>query len=99
KQSLGEIVRRHEVFRTAFFKQKGKPTAIVSGPVDVSLPVTALNHLSAEEREREVLRLAEAEARQPFDLSKGRLLRAKLLRLDDHDHVFLMTTHHIVCDG
>ncbi|MCP4663891.1 MAG: non-ribosomal peptide synthetase, partial [bacterium] len=44
-------------------------------------------------------RLAAAEARQPFDLARGPLLRAALLRLSGDDHVALFTMHHIVSDG
>src|SRR5690606_20823796 len=44
-------------------------------------------------------RLATAEARAPFDLARGPLLRARLLRLTDVEHVFLLSMHHIVSDG
>ena len=43
--------------------------------------------------------IAGEEARRPFDLGRGPLLRARLLRLGDEDHVLLVTMHHIVSDG
>src|SRR5439155_26135923 len=46
-----------------------------------------------------VQRLATEEARRPFDLRRGPLLRARLLRLAEQDHVLLITMHHIVSDG
>ncbi|WP_244560166.1 condensation domain-containing protein, partial [Ensifer aridi] len=39
------------------------------------------------------------EARTPFDLARGPLIRGRLIRLADDDHVFLLTQHHIVSDG
>src|SRR6185295_17863208 len=44
-------------------------------------------------------RIAEGEARRPFDLEQGPLLRARLLRLSEEEHVLLVTMHHIVSDG
>ncbi|MBZ4414933.1 non-ribosomal peptide synthetase [Myxococcus sp. RHSTA-1-4] len=61
---------------------------------EAPLPVETL-----EELEREVVRRAEEEARRPFDLEKGPLLRARLLRLAPEEHVLLLMLHHIACDG
>ena len=99
EKSLSEIVRRHETLRTAFSNQKGQPAATVCAVEQVALPVIDLRHLPSEEREGEARRMAEAEARKPFDLAQGRLLRAKLFQLDLRDHLLLITTHHIVGDG
>jgi hypothetical protein len=63
------------------------------------MPVVELTELPAEQREAEARKLAAAEAQTPFHLSAGPLLRAKLLRLDEQEHVVLLTTHHIVSDG
>ncbi|MHC5721318.1 MAG: condensation domain-containing protein, partial [Nostoc sp.] len=43
--------------------------------------------------------LATEEAKKPFDLAQGPLVRATLLRLSKEEHVFLLTMHHIVSDG
>ncbi|HEY4424511.1 MAG TPA: amino acid adenylation domain-containing protein, partial [Pyrinomonadaceae bacterium] len=47
----------------------------------------------------EAQRIADAEARLPFDLERGPLLRVRLLRLSEEEHVLLVTMHHIVSDG
>jgi amino acid adenylation domain-containing protein len=99
QRSLNEIVRRHEVLRTTFRVKDGKPIQVIAPKPSVSLPVEDLTHLAEEEREAEALRLVQEEARQPFDLTEGPLLRARLLRLGDRDHVAAVTTHHIVSDG
>ncbi|HZF13330.1 MAG TPA: amino acid adenylation domain-containing protein [Thermoanaerobaculia bacterium] len=96
---LAEIVRRHEVLRTAFPVVDGHPVQQVAPPGPLPLPLADLAGLPAAAREREARRLAEAEAAAPFDLARGPLLRARLLRLGATDHLALFTLHHIVSDG
>ncbi|HEX8559883.1 MAG TPA: amino acid adenylation domain-containing protein, partial [Pyrinomonadaceae bacterium] len=98
-RTLDEVVRRHEVLRTTFAVIDGKPVQTVKPHAAAALAVTDLGALPEGEREGEARRLAEAEARKPFDLAAGPLLRAKLLRLADDEHVLLFTMHHIVSDG
>ncbi|MFL6286655.1 MAG: non-ribosomal peptide synthetase, partial [Pyrinomonadaceae bacterium] len=75
------------------------PRQVVEPASGIALPVTDLSHLAEAEREAEATRLAGEEARLPFDLSRGPLLRAQLLRLGEEEHVALLTMHHIVSDG
>ncbi|MFZ5918977.1 MAG: amino acid adenylation domain-containing protein [Chloroflexota bacterium] len=97
-QCLNEVVRRHEVLRTTFRTQDGRPAQVIAPEMHLSLPLTDLGHLPAEEREAEALRLAQEEAQRPFDLARGPLLRARLLRLEQQDHFVLLTMHHIAGD-
>ncbi|HEX8189579.1 MAG TPA: amino acid adenylation domain-containing protein, partial [Pyrinomonadaceae bacterium] len=99
RRTLQEIVRRHEALRTTFRMRKGGPVQVVAPALEAELPVVELGRLPEAEREAEAARLAAEEARQPFDLERGPLLRAKLLRLDEESHVALFTMHHIVADG
>ena len=99
EQSINEIVRRHEVLRTSFSMVEGEAVQIISPSLALALPIVELSHLPEVEREAEAQRVAEEEVRRPFDLGQGPLLRAKLVRLGDDDHVLLVTMHHIVSDG
>jgi acyl carrier protein len=99
RRTLTEIVRRHESLRTRFVEQDGLPVQIIEEAEEVLLPVVELTHLEEEEREAEARRMAAEEAREAFDLSRGPLLRARLLRLREEEHVALLTMHHIVSDG
>lgn len=99
EQSLKEIVRRHEALRTAFVTVEGQPLQAIMPSVTLALPVVDLRELSEVEREAKVLKLANEEAQQPFDLTQGSLLRAILLQLGEMDHVMLFTMHHIISDG
>ena len=97
-RSINEIVRRHEVLRTAFKAVGGEPMQVVLPELEVPLEVTDLRELDEAEREDEALRLADEEAARPFDLTRWPLLRTRLLKLGDQDHILLLTMHHIVCD-
>jgi hypothetical protein len=97
--ALQAIVSRHESLRTIFSYVDGSPVQVISEGTLAELPVNDLTQLPAAERETEARRLASEEARRPFDLSRGPLLRASLLRLAEEDHILLLTMHHIVSDG
>jgi hypothetical protein len=72
---------------------------VIHAPAPFRLEVTDLSALPAGEREAVAARLTYEEAQRPFDLARGPLLRAGLLRLAEDDHVLLMTMHHIISDG
>lgn len=99
RRAFGEVVRRHEILRTSFEVMNGQPVQIISDLASPSLPVLDLSILPADEREREVVRLATEDAQRPFDLSHAPLFRARLVRLEQDEHVLLLTMHHIICDG
>ena len=98
-RALDEVVRRHSVLRTTFgvVDQQSVQRVMVSRTLEV--PTVDLSGLPALVREAETGRLAGTEARRPFDLARGPLLRATLLRLGSAEHVGLFTLHHIVGDG
>ena len=99
KQSLDEIVRRHEALRTTFAIVDGRPVQIIAPTLTLALPIVDLQELPETEQEAEVQRLATNEAQRTFDLSHGPLVRATVLRLGENEHVGLLTMHHIVSDG
>lgn len=98
-ESLNELVRRHEILRTTFQEVNGEPAQVISPIAKVALPLISLRKLPAELRETEAQRLASAEARAPYSLSAGPLLRANLLQLNAHEYMLLFSMHHIVSDG
>jgi amino acid adenylation domain-containing protein len=98
-QSLAEVVRRHEALRTTFPSAGGRPAQSIRPSLDLEVSLVNLGGLPMEEREAEALRCAAEEARRPFDLAHGPLLRAGLVRLAEEEHLLLLTMHHIVSDG
>jgi len=97
--SLDEICSRHEALRTTFGTRDGEPVQIVGPPRPVPLIRVDLRELPPEAREADVTRLIVRESRRPFDLSRDLMLRATLVRLDDEEHVLVLTMHHIASDG
>jgi amino acid adenylation domain-containing protein/non-ribosomal peptide synthase protein (TIGR01720 family) len=99
RRGLEEIVRRHEILRTTFLARGGGPFQEIGDSCAVPLSIVDLEGLAPDEKESEIRRQAEKEPARPFDLARGPLLRASLLRLSERDHVFLITMHHILSDG
>ena len=99
EESLNEIVHRHEALRTVVQAVEGRPFQAVAPTLTLSLPVVDLSNLPEAEREEKSQGLATEEARRPFDLAKGPLLRATLLRLGEEEHLLLLVMHHIVFDA
>ena len=97
--TLNEIVRRHEVLRTTYQTIEGEARQVISTDAPFDLPVIDLRGMPREEREAEAARIGAEEARQPFDLRTGPVIRAKLLRLGDSQYTLLLTIHHISADG
>ncbi|HEX8146092.1 MAG TPA: amino acid adenylation domain-containing protein, partial [Pyrinomonadaceae bacterium] len=98
--SLGEVVRRHEALRTRIDTVEGRPVAAVEEDAELTL---ALEDLSGSEtagqREAAARQISLAEAALPFDFARAPLLRCRLLKLGDGDHVLILVMPHIVSDG
>jgi len=97
--TLDEIVRRHEVLRTVYRVLDEEPCQIIQPWEPVVLSLTDLSHCAEIERQTRIAELRHNEAVLPFDLSAGPMLRARLLRLGAHEHLLLLTLHHIAADG
>ena len=92
ERSINSIVERHENLRVRFAELEGEPYQIVEPQLHLALPVETASYVEVEAALRE-------EASLPFDLGRGPLLRLRLLRLGDDDHVLLLTFHHVVSDA
>jgi non-ribosomal peptide synthetase component F len=96
---FAELVRRHESLRTTFRERGGEPVQVVAPPGRWVLPLVDLAGLPEAARQAETQRLADREAAHAFDLERGPLLRATLLRLAAAEHALLLVMHHIISDG
>jgi amino acid adenylation domain-containing protein len=99
KRSFNEIVRRHEALRTTFDTVDGQPIQAIAPTLKLAIPVLDWQQVEANQREAEVLSLADDEAQQPFDLAKRPLIRITLVRLAETEYVALFTMHHIISDA
>ncbi|ELX07967.1 linear gramicidin synthase subunit C [Janthinobacterium sp. HH01] len=99
RRTVNEIVRRHEALRTSFASADGTPVQVIAPVLELALEAQDLSELPQAEREAKAQWLVQDEAQTPFDLSNGPLIRARLLRLSETEHIVLLTVHHIVSDG
>ena len=97
--SFQQLVQRHESLRTSFVSQQGTPLQVIAPSALLPLPLIDLQALPLAAREAQVRQLAEQEARRPFDLTSGPLLRLYLVRSGTQEHVLLLCLHHIISDG
>ena len=98
ERAFNQIIQRHEVLRTTFTVVEGQPAQVIKSSLQIEVPVIDLRHFPKPERDAEVDRLSFNEARWRFDLAVGPLFRVTLLRVEDNEHVMLVTPHHSVID-
>ena len=97
--ALRALMLRHEALRTRFPASDGAPIQSIASDADVVLRHIDLRALAHDARDAQMKRLVEDEAQRPFDLSRGPLLRALLIALDEDEHALAFVLHHIVSDG
>ncbi|SFD53417.1 non-ribosomal peptide synthetase [Streptomyces aidingensis] len=97
--AVAEVAGRHEVLFTFFEDGPDGPRQRVSPRRELPCPLTDLSGLGADRAREQAERLIEEDARRPFDLAAGPMLRARLLKLAGDLHWLQLTFHHIACDG
>ncbi len=99
ERSLDTIIARHESLRTTIPVLDGQPVQCVAPPQSVQLRVIDLKLSHAGRGEAVIAEQIRQEARRPFDLARGPLMRTSLLQFNVRDQLLLLTLHHIICDG
>ena len=98
QKSFDEVVRRHEILRTTIVLRGESAVQVIAPAQRGALPIVDLRSFPEEEKNNRADQLAFEQAREPFDMAKGPLLRAALLRLRDDKNTLLLTLHHIITD-
>jgi amino acid adenylation domain-containing protein len=93
--ALNDVVSRHDALR-ARFPANGESFEVAP---HLTLALGPLEAGSEAEAEALLANVVAREARTPFDLNRGPLVRATLVRLAPERHALVLTAHHIVCDG
>ncbi|MGI9072208.1 MAG: condensation domain-containing protein [Bryobacteraceae bacterium] len=100
ERSFTEVIRRHEAWRTTFDSIDGRPIQVIHpAPSGVAIPCIDLRGTPKSSREAEALRWAMPDARRPFDLKQGPLVRALLVTIDEKTHRLFLTMHQSIVDG
>jgi amino acid adenylation domain-containing protein/thioester reductase-like protein len=97
--ALDGVVERHEALRTTFAQVDGAPEQRIAPAQGSRCHLVEHDLAGGTEAPAELARLLAEEARTPFDLARGPLIRARLVRMAADDHVLAITIHHIVSDG
>jgi acyl-CoA synthetase (AMP-forming)/AMP-acid ligase II len=99
ERSLDEIVRRHEILRTTIDVAGGRKIQVIAPQLTVTLAVDDLRKLSTSKREAAAHRLIQAELLHSFDLARDPLIRARVVRLVEEEHLLLIAMHQMIADG
>ncbi|ACB52418.1 peptide synthetase [Crocosphaera subtropica ATCC 51142] len=98
KNSLNEIVQRHEILRTIFIGFDDEPKQKIIQSLTLDIPLIDLQELSKEHQEIEIQTNIKTEALRSFNLEKSPLLRSIIFQRDQEDYVLIFTVHHIIAD-
>jgi acyl-CoA synthetase (AMP-forming)/AMP-acid ligase II len=99
ERSLNEIVRRHEILRTTIGIAGGRQIQVIAPQLTVPLAVDDLRKLPRSKNEAAAHRIIQAELLHSFDLTRGPLVRARVVRLAEDEHLLLITMHQMIADG
>ena len=97
--ALEALVARHAILRTTFELQDHTAVQVVAPARSLGVVLEDLSQLAPAARAARLEDIAQSEARRPFDLTRGPVIRVRLLRLADDDHALVLAIHHSVADG
>ena len=98
-EALGQIALRHEVLRTRIEQRDGHPHQVIEEAAGVELRLWDVSGLGETEREQQAREVARREGARAFDLERGPVWRAAVVKLSEEDHVLMLNIHHIASDG
>ena len=98
RRSLDGVFARHEALRSVFVTRDGEPHVELLA-ADSGLPLAQDDLRGVAGAQARLTELNIQEAQTPFDLARGPLIRGRLVRMAEEDHVLRLTQHHLVSDG
>ena len=99
QRCMNEIARRHEILRTTFILVDGRYVQVIAPQLIPGLAFDDLRPLPRAKKQTVAHKFVQEEALHSFDLAKGPLIRARLLRLADREYLLLISLHQVICDG
>lgn len=97
RQALQELMNRHELLN-ATFEEGGAMVHIHTG---AALPFSYedISNKPVEEQQVYIREFLKQQRETPFDLEKGLLFNAAVLKLEERRYCFSLVIHHLICDG
>ncbi|MFA1547952.1 amino acid adenylation domain-containing protein [Actinomadura chokoriensis] len=99
EHAINEIIARHEALRTGFGVADGEPVQRIEPRLEFTIGWEDLRGLPPQERHERWRDMALQETLKPFDLTEPPLLRVTVVRMDDQEHILMLTMHHAISDG
>ena len=97
--AMNRIVSRHEILRTRFPEIEGEPIQLIEPDLQIHVELEDVTHLDGPAQQPWIEMALASEWERPFNLLTGPILRSKVFKLGEQDHIFLITFHHIISDG
>jgi amino acid adenylation domain-containing protein len=95
--AVQDVIARHEALRATFSADGQRQR--VAPHLRLEIPFTDLAGLEEPERRQRVNGIAGEETESPFDLTRGPLVRVRIVRTAPGEHLLVFTAHHLICDG
>jgi acyl-CoA synthetase (AMP-forming)/AMP-acid ligase II len=99
ERSINEIVRRHEILRTTFAVVDGQYLQIIAPQLQLRLGIDDLHTSPLSKKDIAAHRIIQEELLHCFDLVHGPLLRTRLVRMAEQEHLLFINMHHAISDG
>ena len=94
---MQKVVGRHEALRTTI--SRSEPVQLIHPMLESDVELIDLTHLTAPARDSAVTEWLSQQAKMPFDLSEGPLMRTFVLKVEEERHLLAIDVHHIISDG
>lgn len=99
KRALEGVVARHEILRTVYGAEEGRGYQVIRDGFELEVPLIDFSAYDAAERRSRTDALIRLDARTPFDLEKGPVIRSSAVKWSEDEHYVLLNMHHIASDG
>ncbi|RCX14282.1 polyketide synthase PksJ [Anaerobacterium chartisolvens] len=99
EKSVCMVIQRHKILSSSFYEEDGTPVQLLNKEYEFRLDMDDISHMPPDERQNKAMELAEDVASRPFRLDTPPLVRGRLIRLSEDEHLLVLAVHHIIFDG
>ena len=99
KKAFDVVIERHEILRTVFVESAGEPMQKILSADRSGFEIETIDLQQQANPPLIIKQWLEADAKRPFDLTNGPLLRAAVFQESAARFVLVFNIHHIISDG
>ncbi len=99
RRAIQALIDRHEALRATLTVSGDQPVQVIAVDQPIEIPIRRLESEGTDDREEAIARAVRSVAAESFDLAAGPLFRARVLIVDEAEHVLILVAHHAVFDG